>query len=373
MNDINYIWSNSLAMKNIFAVISVLLVMTTGCRKDPVDKTDFPFENDNIRMEVVSIGPKISSYVKDMQSMDENTGFIISKEGKIYKTSDKGNTWTLKYTNPTPKQPFYNLLFTDKNTGYVVGGSSGCGGTGCKPPGGLLLKTIDAGETWTNIYEVKGSVEFIDIAKNINGELFLIHKGFSGGKPISKILKSNDGGSNWVTTATLNKKVVKITFSDSRGFCSTGYGSDNAGVVRSDDNGNTWSDTTKFSGFWTSDIAFKGNIGYCITDNSVVYQTIDNGDEWNQIHPSTVYSSAILNPLSENSCLIWGSGKYPRDYYGWEIEVHGYNGGVRQTNNFGRDWIDHQMKDLEGIKFTSFYSPTEGYILSDKLIKVTVK
>lgn len=361
-------------MKNLFLMFLTFFILTIGCKKDPPsDKTDFPFENSNIRMEVVSGSPKISSYIKDMQFIEENTGFIISYEGKIYKTIDKGNTWILKFTNPTPDQPFYKILFTDKNTGYVVSGNSGCHGTGCKPPGGLVLKTLDAGETWTKIYEVKGSVEFIGIAKNNIGDLFIIQRGYYNGKVISKILKSSDGGSNWETTVSLNLELLKITFSDGRGFCSTGNGFGNAGIVRSNDNGNTWKDTTNLSGFWTRDIAFKGEIGYCITDNSLVYQTTNNGEKWNQIHPSTVYTSAILNPLTENSCLIWGSGNYPRVYYGWETEYHGYNGGVRQTTNSGKDWIDHEIKDLEGIKFTSFYTSTEGYILSDKLIKVTVK
>ena len=95
---------------------------------------------------------------------------------------------------------------------------------------------------------------------------------------------------------------------------------------------------------------------------------MDNGDSWVKTNNNSRYSSSKVNLLTENSCLIWGSGSYTGGCFGYS------NGAVKQTLNSGADWSENEFKDIMGaINCTSFYSSTEGYALADKLFKVTVK
>jgi photosystem II stability/assembly factor-like uncharacterized protein len=332
-----------------------LAILSAACRRDPAI-VDLPFENKDIQIELASTTIPVLNSIRDMQFVDETTGFIISHDGRIYKTVDKGNTWTLKYTNPTHDQPFYQVLFVSKNVGYVAGGANWCNGAGCKWPGGLVIKTIDGGETWAVIYEVKDQVEFNTIAQNSNGDLFIT----SNGAPINKILKSSDDGASWSIVASLKELPIELNFSDSRGFCTGARTFGDVTIIRSDDNGNSWTYRTSIEGH-TYSIAFKGLTGYCLTDTSSLYQTTDNGENWTHTSFPSNYNSRIIDALTPNMCLVWGSGS------------------VRITTNAGKDWTGYHLPELSGVILSSFYSSTEGYLLlllpqgSGKLLKVTVK
>jgi hypothetical protein len=62
--------------------------------------------------------------------VDGKTGFALSYYA-IYKTTDAGQTW--KEIDPHTPVEMFDMVFTDKNTGYIIGDS------------GLLLKTTTGG------------------------------------------------------------------------------------------------------------------------------------------------------------------------------------------------------------------------------------
>ena len=337
----------------------IFFIATVSCNKDnplplPIGET-LPFENENIKLELIS--STVPANIRGIHFFNHSTGVAITYEGKIYKSIDNGVTWTLQYSNPTPDQPFSQILFTDSNVGYVVGGSTSCGGTGCIPSGGVILKTIDGGNSWTNVL-LKSRVSFVSISSNSSGDLFAISNGTKG-----RILKSTNAGINWTTIDSTDFSLVKITFSNSYGFCTGKDGK----IMRSPDNGNTWELATTLIANYTDDIKFNSGNGYCIANNQTVYKTIDNGNNWTQkFH--TEFQTYILNPLTTNSCLVFGAGRYFGD-----IVLVSY-GAISQTVNAGNDWIETEFSDILPMRYTSFYSTTEGYASSGtRLIKVTVK
>lgn len=344
-------------MKKVIYISLIGFLLTTGCKKDKSisTATTLPFENDNIKMELVT--SSAPSSIRDIFFFNASTGIAVSYDGKVYKTTDNGVSWNVKYTNPIVNQPFYQILFVDANVGYVVGGSNSCGGTGCIPPGGLILKTIDGGNTWTPVLQ-QPSVELISISSNSLGDLFAISNGTKG-----RIYKSINAGVNWTTVDSVDIHLQRINFNGNFGFCTGSNGK----IIHSSDHGATWILTTTLTANYATDIKFNNGNGYCIADNQTVYKTTDNGRNWAQTlnHENGSY---VLNPLTGNSCLVFGAGVYSGGDFGtWDCEVI-------QTTNAGNDWTETELEDVEPIRYTSFYSATEGYAAAgSKLIKVTVK
>ncbi len=350
-------------MKKTVLIIICIVFTISSCKKDvstPTQKSSFPFETANVKITVVS-DALMSKNIKDTHFIDEANGIVITYEGEILKTTDKGVSWNVKYSNPTPNQPLLKIVFTDQNTGYVAGGADWCNGNGCVCPGGIVLKTIDGGNNWTVVYQKSGQLEFDGITKNTNGDLFIIQNGGES----TYILKSSDGGISWNTVATFNYKLLNITFNGNTGYCTGGDGT--AKIVRSTDNGNTWTTTSTLPGLWVDAICFNANIGYCIVDNFNVYKTTDNGNNWTIAYNSAECSSYSLVPLSSNSCFIFGSGGYSGGCFGYNY------GACRQTIDGGKSWIENQFKDILEIRNASFYSATEGYAFAGKLLKIIVK
>ena len=360
-------------MNKLTPIVFAVMVIMGGCTKAPLytlpPGESFPFENNHLKMAIVSTSVP-SPQVKDIYFFNENTGVIITNDAKIYKTHDKGISWSLNYSNATSNRELASLVFIDQDVGYAVGTDKNCEVPGCPPPGGFVLKTTDGGETWGTVYQEPGDIEFDDIAVNHTGELFLITNSTRGpAEHTGKIMKSTDAGSNWTTVDTTNFPLSQITFNNNFGFCTGGY--EEGKIIRSDDNGNTWAHTVSCGEYWTYDIAFTNNIGYCIADNLSVYKTNDNGDNWTQAYHSNDYSIYRLNALNDNTCLLWGSGAYTGGCFGYSY------GAVRQTLNAGADWSEDQFKDIGGIRYTSFYSATDGYFIGSgaggvNLVKVTI-
>ncbi|MBK8500780.1 MAG: hypothetical protein IPL46_00470 [Saprospiraceae bacterium] len=347
-------------MKKALYISFLNLLAIAGCNKDAEIPTAvagerLPFENSNIKLELVT--SSAPSSMRDIYFFNASIGLAITYDGGIYKTTDNGATWTLKYSNSTPNQPFYQIYFTNANVGYVVGGSTSCSGTGCIPPGGVILKSTDAGNNWIIVLQ-DPSVEFISISANSIGDLFAISNGTKG-----RISKSINDGITWTTIDSTTFHLGKITFNNNFGFCTGMEGK----ILKSSDDGTTWTVATTLISLYATDLKFNGDNGFCITDNQRVYKTTDNGNNWTQKLDSE-FSSYILNPLTTSSCLVFGAGQYTGGDFGT------WYGAVRQTKNAGDEWTETQFNDIEPIRYTSFYSATKGYAASGtKLIEVTVK
>jgi photosystem II stability/assembly factor-like uncharacterized protein len=344
-----------------------LLISLASCMKDKAptlsEAASFPFENNHLKLEVVQQGAPFSAW--DMHFFNESTGVVITLDGNIYKTNDGGITWITKYSK---ELDLLQILFTDDLTGYVVGGCK----EGCPDTKGLILKTIDAGESWEPLFESNQAVEIDDIAVNSRGDLFILKNGY--GWVASKkceIMKSTDGGINWITVHTVNYELSKIIFSGTTGFCTGGFGSEDGKIVRSTDDGLSWDHNTTIDGLWTTDIAFSSNIGYCLSDNLSLYQTTNNGDTWSEVFTSG-YSSYAIDAIDATTCILWGAGQYSGGDWGY------FYGAVRQSIDAGSTWSNDEFKDIGAIRCSAFYSSSNGYFFSGgyggpKLVKVTVK
>ncbi len=121
----------------------------------------------------------VSQMLNRVRFTDEKTGWITGYDGVILKTSDAGETWTLKNFSPAARALF-DVLFLDGSHAIAVGGY------------GLYLTTSDGGETWTEReHSIRDlGLHFISIMKLGDGSLFIAgEKGF--------MARSADNGENW--------------------------------------------------------------------------------------------------------------------------------------------------------------------------------
>lgn len=161
--------------------------------------------------------------------VDQNNGWAVSLGGKIINTTDSGENWNIQ--NSTVTTPIVDIFFINPNRGWAITYPS-------EPPFGTsILKTNDGGNNW-----IKDSVFF---QNEIFSTIFFVDEnvGFIGGNGIKK---TTNGGLTWnnafiepggVSTLPINKFSF---FSKSFGYACGGR-VDIAGVIwRTTDGGNNW-------------------------------------------------------------------------------------------------------------------------------------
>jgi photosystem II stability/assembly factor-like uncharacterized protein len=86
-------------------------------------------------------------FLKALRFISTTTGWVGGEYGKIWKTTDGGKTFSLKYGPIAGGWYIQGIYFSSPSLGWAVGSI----GNGL---GDLILRTTDAGETWTEIPSV---------------------------------------------------------------------------------------------------------------------------------------------------------------------------------------------------------------------------
>lgn len=134
------------------------------------------------------------------------TGFASGE--KIYKTTDSGNSWNLKYTGS-----INSLFFIDSNKGWGIGNN--------------IIKTTDSGETWIEQDGIGGnSIYFVNDLE-----------GWAVGNN-GTIRKTTDGGNSWlIQTSGTAENLRSVRFVDNlRGWA----GGSNGVILTTSNGGSVW-------------------------------------------------------------------------------------------------------------------------------------
>lgn len=213
-------------------------------------------------------------YFRNIEFIDENIGFLGTLNGKFFKSIDGGDNWTEVVISPNPPaicgldavdsniiygcgayfEPAYviksidrgetwtyidlsiyatalvEVLFFDELNGFASGRNE---------LGGIILKTEDGGITWSEVYNTNVSGDYIwklQALPSNNNNLF--GAVYSVAPNIGRLIKSSDGGTNWVSLNTPVSEVEAIGFISE----TTGYiGGDFNGIYQTNDGGLNWS------------------------------------------------------------------------------------------------------------------------------------
>ena len=294
---------------SLFSVILILLFCSpafSGWQKLDVDGSTDSFQN--------------------LHFPDVDTGYVVSFDRHIYKTSDGGDNWTLQYTAANSLDDVHFPV--DTMTGYVVGHS------------GIILKTTDGGANWN--LQNSGTVQIL------TGVCFLDNlTGYASGFG-DTILKTTDGGLNWNPQDPGTMAVRGIHFPvDS----STGWVIGSSGrILKTTDGGTNWVTQNSGSSDTLMSVYFPVDnlTGYVGGGSGTLLKTTDGGANWNPLNPG----EAVTNT---------GSIHFPVDTLTGYITTSGLQSMIRKTTDGGLTWISQPVPSPSCPGDVYFPTTTTGY------------
>lgn len=333
-------------------IYSIFFTFLISCSKNNTNRTQ---NNSSICFKTVFINTNITDGFLSVFFINAKDGFATGYNGGIYKTTDSAGTWTP--LNSATSLPIRDIYFLDNNKGFAVGGENSCGGTGCIPAGGFILKTSDGGQNWAKIFTPTDKVEISSICF-INNTI-----GFCVGDNV--VFKTIDGGQTWTENKINNigGKMMKISFVDNQnGYIVCLFDK----ILKTNNGGLTWEITSpnKNAGYYS--LSSSEGVTY-ISGQGKILKTLNHGINWTELKnsPSDIYD---IHFSDKNIGYAFGRGNYSGGDLG-----HSY-GSMYCTNNGGDTWNGNgDFKEVGLIQSCSFPTKNIGYAISgNKIIKIII-
>jgi photosystem II stability/assembly factor-like uncharacterized protein len=286
----------------------------------------------------------------DVVFLDRQTGWYGNGLGRLFRTSDGGQTWTRLLDRPGT---FVRALgFVDEKLGFM--GNIGPGYFPNVTDPVPLYRTRDGGEQWEPVLIMGPAVTGI-CAINVIREPFInagvldhrvtIRAGGRVGGP-ALMATSRDGGETWTSEdlSAHTAMILDILFVSGRvgfiaGATSTDVQASTALILRTDDGGKSWTRVYEGGRPWelTWKVAFPSEaVGYVTVQSynpdpaasrRYVAKTTDGGRTWTEL------------PLIDNAAVrAFGIG-FVDENRGW---VGAAPGGF-ETRDGGRTWAPVEM------------------------------
>lgn len=239
--------------------------------------------NDSIRSIFTSVNgglswnlraDNISSWLKSIDFIDSLNGLAAGYNGRIYRTHDKGHTWSL-VPSPIYTRHFNKLIFVDSLTAFIAGGWQK------NDSMQTILRSTDGGNSWAVVLDRLGpwlkSIRFRDA---LNG----VAVGEAG-----VILKTADGGTSWTPVASpLQRDFNALAFiNDTVGYIAGGRRSSDSirTILQTTDGGASWAVLKDELGAWLTDIYFlNDDTGYIAGYQATLLKTTNGGQAWNPVY-----------------------------------------------------------------------------------------
>ena len=145
---------------------------------------------------VTVIAKGIKSSMRGLSAVDDKTVWVSGSGGTVGLSSDSGNTWKWIKVKGFEKTDFRDIEAFDAKTAIIMGIDTPA----------VILKTVDAGETWTKVFEDKTPGMFLDAMEFWNEQ-----SGIVIGDPVNNrvfIARTFDGGNTWRSIPEENKPVA---------------------------------------------------------------------------------------------------------------------------------------------------------------------
>lgn len=285
-----------------------------------------------------NVSGRVRGIVIDPTDTTNNTWFIGSVGGGIWKTSDAGITWQELATD-LPVFSVSTIVMAESNSDVLYAGTGESFFSVDVINGNGIVKSTDHGNSWFQLTSTIDKPEFNNISRMLvdpNDENIVLASTSTGRYKLSQrnfsgIFKSTDGGETWTNVYTETesssgrvKKVLQI-IADPADFNIMYAGVDDKGVLKSTDAGDTWFNSSNGindkSGRFELAI-FPGNTNrvyaasegssfsnlFVSTDAGATWaQTTENGSEPDWLGSQGWYDNTIVaHPTNENIVYVGG-------------------------------------------------------------------
>lgn len=221
---------------------------------------------------------------------------VTGGRGKVYRTDNYGQEWKEVYTEPADGTVIISIVMDKNNPSILYLGTSG----------GVIIKTVDGGETWRNIHLAAGPVSQILFGGGSDSHIyFLVHK--------KQVLVSDLNGDNIrVIGGKLKEGKAKmgaiysmaVNDNDNGGL----YVGTDKGMFRSFDAGENLEEVNILASsreFPIRSIAINPENSQDIIYSAAqaIYKSADGGKNWstNQLNTGKLISSILYNPSDVNT------------------------------------------------------------------------
>jgi photosystem II stability/assembly factor-like uncharacterized protein len=249
---------------------------------------------------------------RDIDAVDERTAYVLSiGEGdasRIYKTADAGRNWTLQFRNDNPRAFFDAMAFRDARTGFAFSDSV--------EGRMIVLTTTDGGAHWSPISSglpraLEGEGAFAASGTNIA----LGRRQVWIGTSRSRVVRSTDNGRTWSVANTplptsASAGIFSIAFADDeRGIVVGGDYKVESGAVNNAamtmDGGQTWTTVTGLGGFRSAVAFVPSRPGTAIAagPSGTDYST-DSGRSWTPIDGPGFHTLGV----ARGTRTVWAAG-----------------------------------------------------------------
>jgi photosystem II stability/assembly factor-like uncharacterized protein len=212
---------------------------------------------------------------------NHETIYLSSTNGGMWKSENSANSWKQILSRIT----IYDFYVDRNNTNriFVVG---------VYDDHGKVLRTLDGGKTWEEIYNEASTSNAVNSVTVSPGNADEIYAALNSGV----IVKSQDGGINWFVISELQDQVLKIRYDRVNNAL---YAlARKKGLLKSTNGGVTWQDisgsiekpggsdlqiaTTQTFNRMALDDQFPGVI--YVTSSAGLYKTVNDGNNWSFIN-----------------------------------------------------------------------------------------
>lgn len=270
----------------------------------------------------VSSGTSYILYNMHFPPGQNDVGYAVGMQytydapGVVVKTSDGGQTWSQIYPTQGSIDGLQAVYFLDANTGFAGGWNN------------YFIKTTDGGTTWSSVTVGSGIWYFTDIDfwDSSNGVAAAYMN--DGSQPV---FITSDGGSTWTqATSGISQSPLDICYADSLTLYLVGQG----GVInKSTDGGYTWSSIYTSSGILFS-VDFEGtSFGVVGGEDGEMLATTNGGNSW------STYSTGYEN--------LWAAKAFTGD----SAYIGGTDENMYKTTDGGNNW----SMEYNGSGSSNFY------------------
>ncbi|HCA41858.1 MAG TPA: hypothetical protein DEP28_01240 [Bacteroidetes bacterium] len=252
----------------------------------------------------------VSSYLRDIDFINSQTGWVCGDGGTILKTTNGGKNWISQVTGVTDK-PLFSIHPVDSNVVYCVGWFE------------TILKTTNGGNNWTIIENAPfgegSSYESCFFIDENTGWIGSTHNF------LAKVRKTTDGGKSF-ENIILNSILRDIYFINELNGIGVG---EVAFISKTSNGGENWSSYSiaGTGNLYRLSILNDGMTGFVVSSRDILYKTTDFGISWDSV-------GFIPNVISQLY-----SSSFSSDSLGWAGSISGV--GIAQlfkTTNGGRNW-----------------------------------